>query len=152
MKISKLIALIFVGVCIVACKPNSSKDTTTPAETPVTATDSISAGQAPEPQIATQNLRWKNVSVTEFGPSYIFEDEDGNEIYYNYIEFSGFEMDNNEYFTTTRYDDRALPELKLKEGIKDKWFKIKLQPQMRESSGSGETLEVDVIVGIEPLQ
>lgn len=151
MKISiYLTALTIIGTCLVACKSDRTQNAT--AEAPATLADSASKEQTPTPQFATQNLRWKNVSVTEFWPSYIFEDEDGNEIYYNYIEFSGFEMDNNEYFTTTRYDDRALPELKLKEGIKDKWFKVKLQPQMRESSGSGETLEVDVIVGIEPLQ
>ena len=95
-------------------------------------------------------LKWKGIDWMENGPSYQFEDQDGKEFHFSLLIIPEFKPDSNSYFTI-RYD-RSLPEYQLKDEIKDKWFRVNIEKQLRSIEGSGKEGEVEVIVDIEPVE
>jgi hypothetical protein len=143
--------LLFSAAIIISCGSGKSKEANTEGSSmPIPKSNTANAQDT-----STQTsfiLKWKDVYFMEHGPTFLFEDRTGKEFSFNYLEVPGFDLDNNGFFTTVRYEDRVFPELKLKVEIKDQWFRITIEKQMRDIEGLGETGEVDVITGIEPVE
>ena len=95
-------------------------------------------------------LKWKEVSISEFGPIYIFEDKKGDYVRFSLIEIPGFNFQENTYFNTVYSNDNAFPIITLRPEIADTWFTVGIKKEVRELDG--EDTEVSIIFSMNPVK
>jgi hypothetical protein len=76
-------------------------------------------------------LKWKDVSYSEYGPLYVFEDRKGEELRIRLIEIPNWDFDHNDYLDVTSPANSEFPEVTLKESAVGKWYKAVVQMETR---------------------
>ena len=144
--------LILLAIVFTHCGINKS-DESAAADT-INSTGMINDTLAVAPETVNSTsvmiLKWKEVSISEFGPTYVFEDTLGNEVYFTVIEIPGFDFQKNKYFNTIYENDNPLPTVTLRPEIINVWFTVIIKKKVRElDEGDGE---VSIIVAMNPNQ
>src|SRR5690349_1049119 len=149
MKTTSLISCI---VCLIWCSCGSKTDQTTNVSDNQEA-DTVQTESAAEPSPSTQTLvlKWKSVSMDEYGRTYEFEDLNSNIIRVDYLNIPNFSDAENDYFTTTPVEGTPFSTFELKRGVTDKWFDVTLVTSQEESmAGDGIMADVLTITAIKP--
>jgi hypothetical protein len=121
-------------------------------------TDKIEMSESPteitakDDSTRTLVLQWKSVSSSEWGPSYEFTDESGNDFTAQQLAMPGFSEENNEYFTSTPVDGSPFSKYEIKDAIKQNWYDVKVftRQEENENAGEGEMKDVQIIVSLKP--
>lgn len=102
--------------------------------------------------VQTYKLKWKSVAYDEYGISYGFENQKGEEVYFFHLNIPGFTDKQNDFYTSIEVDDRIFPVLEIKEEVKNKWYEVKVEIQEIENEAEpSETNDTPVIISIKPL-
>jgi hypothetical protein len=139
---------LFTGLAFFSCSPKK------PANEEVKA-DSVSqpsqTSEMKDDSNRTLVLKWKSISSSEWGPSYEFTDEAGNDFIADRLNIEGFSEDSNEYFFVKQVDDTPMSQYEMRDGITNNWYDVKIKTIQEESdAGDGSMKDVQVVVSIKP--
>ena len=112
----------------------------------------VLAGLQDDKNSTTLKLTWKNVDISQYGNSYSFENEEGEEITYNYSDIPEFSSEKNPYFTRYESEESMFGVYKINENVIGKWYWVTTESRQIEQDLSGEIIDADVIINIRPIE
>jgi hypothetical protein len=140
---------LFFCFALLSCSTNKTASEDVKADS---VSQPAQATEAKDDSTRTLVLQWKSVSSSEWGPSYEFTDESGNDFTAHQLAMPGFSEENNEYFTSTPVDGSPFSRYEIKDAIKQNWYDVKVytKQEENENAGEGEMKDVQIIVSLKP--
>ena len=97
-------------------------------------------------------LTWKSVDISQYGSSYVFENEEGEEITFSYLDIPEFDSEKNPYYTRYESEENMFGVYEINEEVVGKWYWVTIESRQIEQDLSGEIIDADVITNIEPVE
>lgn len=97
-------------------------------------------------------LKWKHVDIDQYGSTFLFENEGGDEVSFGYLETPEMNEDPNPYYTWYESEDSMFGRREINTDVVDKWYWVSFESQKVQPELSDEYIDADVIIKIEPVE